>query len=312
MDMLESIGVKKDNVVASCAELNENNRRRRRLLKRSKDATSIQIEYNIVAQKDDNVVMKIWELSNVDEKREEFMIGTKTELVERNPSMKNRMQDVEVDPVEAKDLIFQLPPYIERTPSSELRHTIFTMQKVLKQLFLDNDEIILNNKNLKTNFLTYAKSLDQLLTTLESNFISDIMDNDAWEEEHHICPMPFVMATDFNKILKDFKELQLCQSNTKTCEKLKLQPYANIMDDIPSEEENNDSPLVNLIITSEREMQQDRFEKTSTKTMMEKRASLEKKPMDTRSSKSNLTPMMKIKNKCQKKSGVKQSLRGKK
>ena len=38
------------------------------------------------------------------------------------------------------------------------------------------------------------------------------------------------------------------------------------MDDIPSDEENNDSPLVNLIKTSEREMQQERFEKTTTKT----------------------------------------------
>jgi hypothetical protein len=299
-DYAANIGVDKDNVRASCAELNENTRRRR-LLKRSRDATSIQIEYNILARDDDDVNMKIWKLSNVDDAREEFSMGIKTELVEHNPSIKNRLQEIEVDPVEGKDLVFQLPPYIKRTPSSELRHTIFTMQNVLKQFFLDNDQIILNNRNLKINFLTYAKSLDQLLTTLESNFISNIMDNDAWEQEHHVCPIPLQWQKISTKMVNDFKELQLCLSNTKTCKNLNLQPYASIMDDIARKEKNNDSPLVNLIKTSEREMillnQQDTFEKTTTKAIMEERASPEKKLADTSSSDSNLAPVMKLKSK---------------
>ena len=54
------IGVAENNIRASCQDL-KNRRRRRRLLKRSADATSAQIVYTIVALEEDDVGKKIWE-----------------------------------------------------------------------------------------------------------------------------------------------------------------------------------------------------------------------------------------------------------
>ena len=52
------IGVAENNIRASCQDL-KNRRRRRRLLKRSADATSAQIVYTIVALEEDDVGKKI-------------------------------------------------------------------------------------------------------------------------------------------------------------------------------------------------------------------------------------------------------------
>jgi hypothetical protein len=161
--------------------------------------------------------------------------------------------------------------------------------------------MILNNRNLKINFEIYGNSLGQLLTTLESHFISEIKDNDAWENEHHICAIPLQWQKISEQILNDLKKLELCISNTDSCKNLKLQSYASLSNSISSKN-NNNNPLANLMKRSEREMlllndEAAFIEKATKETNMKERASTEKNYANKKQLSNPMAAMMKEKSK---------------
>jgi hypothetical protein len=243
-----------DSVAAACREIRSGGGgwRRRRLLNYVKPLSELQIEYTVTASNDDakKTKDKIWKMKHVDNVKQTFVEHLRNDIIKQKPSIKKKINQVKIKPIEAVELKFYVLPHIKRTPSSELRHTVFTMKNVLQQMFMNNKKLILENKNFKLNLQIYATSLEQLFETLNGKHLS--IPPDAWEEKHGVCPIAIQWGEISKKLLNDFDVIKSCQLNIKKCKTLTLQPFASISAEDPSKKQ-IDNSITTMIKDAERE-----------------------------------------------------------